>query len=73
MTEPERAPAAVGVKFTLTVQVALGATLDPEAQVLLAMLKSVPMTAVAPRTSAAVPEFVSVNERAVLAPTVVDA
>lgn len=61
-----------GVKFTLTVQIALGAMLAPDEHVLLAMLKSVPLTAVAPSTRAAVPELVSVKESAVVAPAVVD-
>lgn len=72
VTEPERAPAAEGEKLTLTMQLALGAMLAPDVQVLLAMLKSMPLTAVAPSTSAAVPELVSVTESGVLVPTVVD-
>ena len=73
MTEPTCAPAADGVKFTLTMQLALGAMLVPALHVLLAILKSVPLTAVAPSTKAAVPKLVSVNDKAVVAPTVVDA
>ena len=71
--EPERAPTAVGVKLTLTVQLALGAMLALAEQVLLAILKSAPLIAVAPSTSAALPEFVSVTDNEVVAPTVVEA
>ena len=61
------------MKLTLNVQLALGAMLAPDEHVLPAMLKSVPLTAAAPSTRAAVPELVSVNESVVVAPTVVDA
>lgn len=71
--DPERAPAAVGVNATLTAQLEVGAMLAPDVQVLLAMLKSAPLIVVAPSTRAAVPEFVSVTDNDVVAPTVVDA
>ena len=55
VTEPERAPGADGVKVMLSAQVAPGATLTPEEQVLLVMLNSAPLLVVAPSNKATVP------------------
>lgn len=69
-----RSPAAEGVKVTETAHDAEGAMLLPEAHVLLVTLNSVPLRLVAPRTSGAVPELVSVTVcAAVVAPTLADA
>ena len=62
LTVPARAPATDGVKLILTEQVAPGVTLAPEAQVLLAIVKSVPVIDVAPNTKAAVPVLVRVTD-----------
>ena len=61
VTEPDRAPAADGVKFTLIVQLAPGAILAPDAQVLLVMLKSMPLITEAPNTSETVPVLLRVT------------
>lgn len=74
VTEPERAPAAVGMKLTLSVQFALGATLIPTEQVLLTTLNSAPVIHVAPSIRATVPVLVSVIVCGdAVAPTVVEA
>ncbi len=74
VNDPARAPAVDAVKFTLTEQLPDGATLAPDVQVLLAMVKSVPVIDVAPNTNATVPVFVNVMLCAVAAaPTVVEA
>jgi len=74
LKEPERIPAADGVKLTATAQDAEGAILLPAVQVLLAILNSEPLTLVAPRTSGAVPELVNVTVwDAAVAPTLADA
>ncbi len=59
--EPERAPAADGVKLTEIAQDAETAMLLPTVQVLLVMTNSVLLTLVDPRTSGAVPELVNVT------------
>ena len=74
VTEPERAPGADGVKVMLSAQVAPGATLTPEEQVLLVMLNSAPLLVVAPSNKATVPVFVNVTVcAAVVAPTAIEA
>lgn len=74
VTEPERAPAADGVKLMLSMHVALGAMLALAEQVLLVMLNSVPVTVDAPSTKASVPVLVSVTIcAAAVAPRVVEA
>lgn len=72
-SEPDRAPATEGAKLTLTEQLAVGAMLAPDEQVLLPIVKSAPLMVVAPSTSAAVPELVRVTDSEVVAPTVVEA
>lgn len=70
---PLRLPAALGVNETETVQLAAGARLLPDVQVLLPSAKSAPVRFVAPRTSAALPVLVNVTVCAAAGlPTVVD-
>ena len=70
VNEPDRAPAAVGVKLKLTVQLPDGAMLAPNVQVLLVTPNSALLTDVAPNTKAAVPVLVSVIDwPLVVAPT----
>ena len=72
--EPERVPAADGVKLTDIAQDAETAMLLPAVQVLLVIVNSAPLTLVAPKTSGAVPELVSVTVwAAAVAPTLADA
>lgn len=68
-----RAPVALGVKVTETLQLADAARLLPEVQLLLPIAKSAPAIDVAPSTSAAVPVLVSVTVcAAAVLPTVVE-
>lgn len=61
VTDPLRAPNAVGVKRTVSVQLAFGAMLAPAVQAFAVIAKSLPASVVAVSTNAAVPEFVSVT------------
>ena len=74
VTDPLRAPTAVGVKLIVSVQLALGATLSPALQVFAVTAKSLALTAVAASTKPTVPELVSVTNCVDAAkPTVVEA
>ena len=74
VTDPERAPAKVGVKLMLSVQLPFGATLTPEVHVFAVTAKSPPVRVVPASTNAAVPVLVSNTCWAAAAtPTVVEA
>ena len=60
VSDPVRAPAAVGENCVVTEQLPPIATLSPAVQVVEAMAKSAPLTAVDAMASAAVPELVTV-------------
>lgn len=72
--KPVRAPAADGVKPTLSRHVPLAARLSPAVQVLLITVNSAPVTVVVPKTRGTVPVLVSVTDCAdAVVATLVDA
>ena len=72
VSDPDNEPADGGLKATETTQLLPGAMLVPEAQVV-EEITNLPVTVVAPNTSAAVPVLLSVTDCAVdVTPTFVD-